>query len=170
MAFLADGFAGVPPPPPLPPPAPGTTSKKLLNVSTRANAGLGENVMVGGFIVSGDSNKRVALRALGPSLDGAGVSGVLANPMISLYDSAGILIESNNNRLVLDGVVNPLLPPHPSESYLLAILPAGSYTAIVEGVQATTGVALVEVYDMDAGPVSAWPTSRPGATSPMRRT
>ncbi len=151
MVFLADGFAGVPPPPPLPPPAPGAPTRKLLNVSTRADAGVGENVMVGGFIVSGDSNKRVALRALGPSLGQAGVSGVLADPMISLYDSAGILIESNNNRLVLDGVVNPLLPPHPSESHLLAILPPGSYTAIVEGVKATTGVALVEVYDLEPG-------------------
>lgn len=151
MVFLAEGFAGVPPPPPLPPPGPGTNSKKLLNVSTRADAGLGENVMVGGFIVSGDSNKRVVLRALGPSLGEVGVSGVLADPMISLYDSGGTLIESNNDRLVLDGVVDPLLPPHPSESHLLAILPAGVYTAVVEGVKATTGVALVEVYDLEPG-------------------
>ncbi len=151
IAFLAGAFAGVPPPPPLPSPPPGATSRKLLNVSTRADAGLGEKVMVGGFIVAGGSNKRVVLRALGPSLDQSGVSEVLADPMISLYDSAGTLIESNDNRLALDGVVNPLLPPDPSESLLLAILPAGGYTAIVEGVKATTGVALVEVYDLEPG-------------------
>ena len=151
LAFLAAAFAGVPPPPPLPPPTPEQTSKKLLNISTRADAGLGENVMVGGFIVSGDSDKRVVLRALGPSLGQAGVSGALADPMISLYDSAGTLIESNDNRLALDGVVNPLLPSNPSESFLIAVLPPGSYTAIVEGVNATTGVALVELYDLQPG-------------------
>ncbi len=53
LAFLADGFAGVPPPPPVPPPAPGSTTKQLLNVSTRATAGVGDDVIVGGFIVSG---------------------------------------------------------------------------------------------------------------------
>ncbi len=151
IAFLTGGFAGVPSPPPLPSPAPGATSRKLLNVSTRADAGLGENVMVGGFIVAGDSDKRVVLRARGPSLDQAGVGEVLADPMISLYDSAGTLIESNDNRLELDGIVNPLLPPNPSESLLLAFLPAGGYTAIVEGVRATSGVALVEVYDLEPG-------------------
>jgi acetyl esterase/lipase len=151
LAFLAGAFAGVPPPPPLPPPIPGETSRKLLNVSTRADAGLGENVMVGGFIVSGDSDKRVVLRAIGPSLAEDGVSGALADPMISLYDAAGTLIESNDNRLALEGVANPLLPSNPSESLLTAILPPGSYTAIVEGVNATTGVALAEVYDLQPG-------------------
>ena len=71
--------------------------------------------------------------------------------MISLYDSAGTLIESNDNRLDLDGVINPLLPSNPSESFLTAILPPGSYTAIVEGVNGTTGVALVELYDLEPG-------------------
>ena len=145
LAFLARVFAGVPPPPPVL----GSSAKKLLNVSTRADTGLGENVMVGGFIVSGDSGKRVVLRALGPSLSQVGVSGTLSDPMISLYDSSGTLIESNDNRLVLDGIVNPLLPLNPSEAFLTAILPPGSYTAIVEGVNASSGVALVEVYDLD---------------------
>ena len=151
LTFIANAFAGVPPPPPLPSPAPGSTSEKVVNVSTRASAGLGENVMVGGFIVSGDTDKRVVLRALGPSLAQAGVIGVLANPMISLYDSAGVLMASNDNRLALGGVVNPLLPSNPSESMLTAILPPGSYTAVVEGVNGTSGVALVEVYDLEPG-------------------
>lgn len=151
LTFLANAFAGVAPPPPLPPPAPGSTSKEVLNVSTRASAGLGENVMVGGFIVSGDRIKRVVLRAIGPSLGQAGVNGVLADPEISLYDSNGVLVESNDNRLELGGVVNPLLPSNPSESYLTAILPPGNYTVVVEGVDGTSGVALVEVYDMEPG-------------------
>ena len=123
----------------------------MLNVSTRASAGVGENVIVGGFIVSGDSVKRLVLRALGPSLGQDGVNGVLADPVISLYDSSGVLMESNDNRLDLGGVVNPLLPSNPSESYLTAILPPDSYTAIVEGVDGTSGVALVELYDLEPG-------------------
>lgn len=151
LTFIANGFAGVAPPPPLPSPPPGSTSKQVLNVSTRASAGLDENVIVGGFIVSGDRVKRVVLRALGPSIDQNGLNGVLADPVISLYDSSGVLVESNDNRLELGGVVNPLLPSNPSESYLIAVLPPDSYTAIVQGVGKTSGVALVEVYDLEPG-------------------
>ncbi len=151
LSYIADAFAGVAPPPPLPPPSPGSTSKQVLNVSTRARAGVGEDVIVGGFIVSGDSVKRVVLRVLGPSLDENDVKEVLADPVISLYDSDGVLMESNDNRLELGGVVNPLLPTNPSESYLTAILPPDNYTAVVEGVNGTSGVALVEVYDMEPG-------------------
>ena len=151
LTFIANGFAGVPPPPPLPNPPPGSTSQQVLNVSTRASAGVDENVIVGGFIVSGDRVKRVVLRALGPSVGQDGVNGVLADPVISLYDSGGVLMESNDNRLDLGGVINPLLPSNPSESYLTAILPPASYTAIVEGVDGTSGVALVEIYDLEPG-------------------
>ena len=151
MVFLANGFAGVPPPPPLPPPPPGSTTQQLLNVSTRATSGVGEDVIVGGFIVSGTINKRVVLRALGPSLEQSGVGGTLADPVISLYDSGGVLLASNDNRLEFEGVVNPLLPLDPAESYLTAILPPGRYTAVVEGVKGTSGVALVEAYDVTPG-------------------
>ncbi len=151
LTFLANGFAGVPPPPPLPPPPPGSTTQQLLNVSTRATAGVGENVMVGGFIVSGTTVKRIVLRALGPSLAQSGVSGALTDPVIFLYNEKGELMASNDNRLKLDGVVNPLLPPDPAESYLTATLPPGSYTTVVEGVNGTSGVALVEAYDMMPG-------------------
>jgi acetyl esterase/lipase len=151
LTFIANAFAGVPPPPPLPNTPPGSTSKQVLNVSTRASAGLGENAMVGGFIVSGDSDKRVVLRALGPSLSQVGVNGVLADPVISLYDSNSALMASNDNRLSLGGVVNPLLPSDPSEAFLTAILPPDGYTAVVEGANGTSGVALVEVYDLEPG-------------------
>jgi hypothetical protein len=76
------------------------------------------------------------------------VDGALSNPVISLYDQAGVLMASNDNRLDLGGVVNPLLPPNAAESYLTAILPPGTYTTVVEGVGGTTGVALVEAYDL----------------------
>ncbi len=151
LTFITNGFAGVPPPPPVPPPSPESTSQQLLNVSTRTTAGVGDNVMVGGFIVSGTEVKRIVLRALGPSLGQLGVSGALSDPVITLYDSVGELMASNDNRLQLDGVVNPLLPSDPAESYLTATLAPGSYTAVVEGVNGTSGVALVEAYDVTPG-------------------
>ncbi len=151
LAFIANGFAGIAPPPPVPVPPPGSITKQLLNVSTRATAGAGDGVMVGGFIVSGTTNKRVVLRALGPSLAQSGVNGTLADPVLTLYNANGVLMESNNNRLQLDGVVNLLLPSNPAESYLTAILPPGSYTAVLEGVNGAAGVALVEAYDLTPG-------------------
>ena len=64
MTFIANGFAGIAPPPPLPTPGPNDTTQKLLNVSTRADVLNGDSVMVGGFILTGDTDKRVVLRGL----------------------------------------------------------------------------------------------------------
>jgi acetyl esterase/lipase len=149
LAFIADGFAGVPPPPPLPSPSPGDATKKLINVSTRAEVGTGDNVMVGGFIIAGPTEKRVVLRALGPSLSKSGVPGVLSDPVLDLYESEGILMESNDNRMAIAGIPNPLLPSNASESLLTAILPPGSYTTVLHGAGDLTGVALCEVYDVN---------------------
>jgi acetyl esterase/lipase len=154
LAFLAAGFAGVPPPPPLPTPTPGPAeSKKLVNVSTRAHVKTGESVMVGGFIITGDNSKRLVLRALGPSLAQSGVSGALNDPILELYDSNGILVESNDNWNMIGGLQNELLPKNPSESFLTAILPAGGYTAVLSGAGGSSGIALFELYDLD--PASA---------------
>ena len=149
VTFLANGFAGVPPPPPLPTPGPNDVDKKLLNVSTRANVSMGDNVMIGGFIVTGDVDKRVVLRGLGPSLSQEGVSGALADPYLEIYDSTGTLVEANNNRTLLAGVPNPLLPANPTEPYLTAILPPGGYTAVLSGAAGSSGIGLVELYDVD---------------------
>ena len=146
LAFIAAGFAGQPAPTPTPLPS----SKKLLNISTRGDVGIDDDVMVGGFIVTGDTPKRVVLRGLGPSLSGSGVTGILADPYLELYDSEGILFESNDNRLEIPGIPNPLMPPDTSESFLTAFLPPGSYTAVLRGANLTTGVGLIEAYDMDS--------------------
>ena len=148
LAFLADGFAGTPFPTPTPPPNP--TSKKLLNVSTRSNVGTGDTVMIGGFVVSGDTDKRVILRGIGPSLSGAGITGALSDPVLELFDSTGTLIEANDNRVQIPGIPNPLLPPNASESLLMGILPPGSYTAVLSGTNLGTGIGLIEAYDVDA--------------------
>jgi len=131
LTFIANGFASIPPPPPFPPPSIEAESQKLMNVSSRVDVGTGENVMVGGFIVTGDTDKRVDLRAIGPSLGQFGVSGALVDPILSLYDSSGTLIEANDNRVEIPGIPNPLLPSDPAESLLTAILPPGSYTSVL---------------------------------------
>jgi hypothetical protein len=130
-------------------------STRLLNISTRGLVGTGENAMIGGWIVQGDSPKRVIIRAIGPSLNGGSnpVPGALADPILELRDGAGNLMAVNDNWVAstqsADIAATTLAPSHPLESAILATLRAGSYTAILRGVNNTTGVALVEVYDLD---------------------
>jgi hypothetical protein len=149
MTFIANAFAGIPPPPPLPTPGPDDKKQKLLNVSTRADVQAGDSVMVGGFIITGDTNKRVVLRGLGPSLSAFGLTGLLGDPYLELYNSSGILMAANDNRQLLAGIPNPLLPSNSSECYLTAVLPPGSYTTVLHGALYGSGVGLVELYDVD---------------------
>lgn len=138
-----------------PPPA-----ATFANISTRLNVLTDDNVLIGGFIITGVDAKQVALRAIGPSLAAFGVSGVLANPLLSLYDSTGAVIATNDNWmenssadqtvLINDG----LAPTDPAESAIVRTLEPDAYTAIVSGVGNTTGVALVEAYDIDAAAAS----------------
>ncbi len=149
IPFLSGVLSGSATPTPTPTPPMGDTTKKLLNVSTRGNVGTGDNVLVGGFIITGNSCKRVDLRGIGPSLQAVGVTRALADPVLQLYDSAGDIIEANDNRVLIPGIPNPLLPTDSSESFLTAFLPPGSYTAVLEGANLGTGVGLVELYDTD---------------------
>ena len=112
---------------------------------------VGDNALIGGFIVTGTQSKKVIVRAIGPSLP---VSGVLADPMLELRDSSGGLIRSNDNwrsdqeaEIIATGIP----PSNDSESAIVETLPANgsAYTAIVRGVNNGTGVGLVEVYDLD---------------------
>jgi hypothetical protein len=132
----------------------------LGNISTRSFVQTGDNVMIGGFIVQGIAAKRVIVRAIGPELTQYGVPNVLANPTLELHDSAGALIANNDNwrTTIIGGIITTnqvrditasgLAPTDGRESAIIAELPAGDYTAIVRGVNNTTGVALVEVYDL----------------------
>ena len=123
-----------------------------LNISTRLRVQTGENVMIGGFIITGNVPKKVIIRAIGPSLQQAGVSGALADPVMELRSASGALITSNddwkeNQRAEIESTGIP--PQNDLESAIVRTLPAGSYTAIVRGKNAGTGVGLVEVYDLD---------------------
>jgi len=126
----------------------------LANISTRMNVGVNENVLIGGFIVSGSQPKQLIVRAVGPSLTAAGVTGAMANPMLELHDSTGALIASNDNWQTGGQVsqisASGLAPSNALESAIIATLPSGNYTAIVRGVNSTTGIALVEVYELDS--------------------
>jgi hypothetical protein len=94
----------------------------------------------------------VIVRALGPSLASHGVSGVLSNPQLTIYDSSGSAIANNDNwqdnNNAIDIQRNGLAPPNASESALVLHLPAGAYTAIISGADGGTGVALAEVYTL----------------------
>jgi len=134
----------------------------LANISTRSFVQTGDNVMIGGFIVQGTQLKRVIVRAIGPDLSQYGVPNVLADPILELHDGTGALIASNDNWLhtILGGIIasdqmrdirnSGHAPGDPRESAIIADLPPGNYTAIVRGGTNTTGVALVEVYDLSS--------------------
>lgn len=110
----------------------------------------GDSVLIGGFILAGDTPKSVVVRAVGPSLAGAGVPKVLRNPKIQLYDSTGALIGENDDwtSLPADSIPESLQPSDPHEALIMATLAPGAYTAVLRSEDETTGVALCELYDL----------------------
>jgi type VI protein secretion system component Hcp len=129
----------------------------LGNISTRSLVGLDQEVLIAGFIIDGTGPKQLVLRALGPTLAQFGVAGFLQNPTLELHNSAGALIAFNDNwaqAANANSIPTNLRPPNNLESTILATLNPGSYTAIVRGLNNTTGVALAEVYDIAAGSTS----------------
>jgi N-acetylneuraminic acid mutarotase len=140
----------------------GTNSNSILaNISTRAFVQTRDDVMIGGFIIAGGVSKKAIVRAIGPELTQYGVPNALANPTLELHDGTGALIASNDNWVttIIGGIITAnqfrdllnsgYAPTELSESAIIVDLPAGNYTAIVRGVNNTTGVGLVEVYDLD---------------------
>jgi plastocyanin len=143
----------------------GAASSQLANISTRAFAQSGSNVLIGGFTISGSGTKTVLVRALGPTLSSFGISNPVANPLLELHDSTRAVIATNDDwgsDVYFASVPADLRPPNNLESAIVTFLAPGSYTAIVRGVNNTTGVALVEVYDLDtaAGPILSNISSR----------
>ena len=129
----------------------GTVPVSLANISTRADVGTGDSVLIGGFIVTGSMPKKVMVRAIGPSLP---LPGTLANPLIELRDSANNLLAINDDwrrdqpaEIIATGIP----PAHELEAAIVLTVPANqtAYTALVRGVNNTTGVGLVELYDLN---------------------
>jgi cyclophilin family peptidyl-prolyl cis-trans isomerase len=135
-----------------------TGPARLANLSTRAQVGSSGDVLIGGFIVSGGSSKRILARSLGPSLIPLGVTNALLDPTLELHAQDGTLLSSNDNWTTAPNKQDILdtgrAPSSSQEPAILTTLVPGKYTAIVRGSGNTTGVALVEVYDQDSGPGS----------------
>jgi len=134
------------------------TRHQFLNVSTRALVGTGDNALIGGFIMNGNGqvDDVVVVRAIGPSLTAFGVAGALQDPTLELRAEDGTLIATNDSwKTRSDGGSQQALiestglaPTDPRESAIYARLPAGQYTTIVRGVSSSTGIAVVEVYNL----------------------
>ena len=123
----------------------------LSSISGRLGVEGGDNVLIGGFVISGTGAKQVLVRALGPTLSQFGVTGVLQNPVLELHNSAGAVILSNDNwgqAPNAQSIPPNFRPPNGLESAILINLNPGAYTAVVRGVNNTTGVGLVEIYDL----------------------
>lgn len=146
--------------------SPRPSSPLALNISTRLAVQTGDGVMIGGFIVTGTDPKQLIVRAIGPSL-GPGLGGELPNvsaarpladPVLELRDASGELVALNDNwrdtqeREVRETTIPP---SHRLESAIVATLAPGAYTATVAGNGGTSGLALVEVYDIQQNSTSA---------------
>jgi hypothetical protein len=122
----------------------------ITGISTRGFVGTGDSVMIGGFIIQGDTPVTVVVRARGPSLASQGVAGVLANPTLQLVTAADNSVITNDdwgsapNAAAI--TASGFAPSDPHESAILATLNPGAYTAIVSGVGGTTGVGIVEIF------------------------
>ena len=130
------------------------TGNTLVNLSTRGIVQTGENVLIGGFIVPGLAPKKVLIRAIGPSLANFGVNGTLSDPTLTLFNGASAQIGFNDDWMSSadkQAIIDTTIPPsNDKESAIIATLAPGNYTAKVAGSGSATGVALVELYDLDS--------------------
>ena len=125
------------------------SDSKLANISTRGFVDTGDNVMIGGLIVVGQNALKVIVRAIGPSLT---VQGAMADPTLEVRDASGSLLASNDNwrSTQQTAILNTgVAPTRDAESAIVTSFLPGSYTAIVRGANRTTGVAVVEVYQLN---------------------
>lgn len=132
-------------------PTPPPTASTLGNISTRLRVETGDNVLIGGFIITGTQPKKIIVRAIGPSLP---LIGALADPLLELRNSSGGLLASNDNwrsNQEAEIIATGIPPSNNLESAIVTTLSANSsaYTAIVRGVNNGTGIGVVEAYDLN---------------------
>jgi hypothetical protein len=125
---------------------------RALNISTRLRVLTGDRALIGGFIITGAVNKKVVMRAIGPSLSQFGLTGVLADPTLELYDSSSLTAANDNWRDAQEGeiIASGVPPTNDLESALVATLSPGNHTVIVRGKGDTSGIGVVEAYDLEA--------------------
>ncbi len=139
-----------------------------INISSRAYVGAGFQVLVAGFFVEGQTSETILIRGVGPTLSQQNITGVLASPQLTLYDSSGTVIATNTGwcnapaagpstvaagvqpatAAIFSKVYAFALPSGSADCALVVTLPPGGYTAQVSGIGAAAGVSLVEVYDI----------------------
>ena len=135
------------------PSVPGPKAGQPLNISTRMNVLAGDNVLIGGFIVTGPSGstKKVLIRGIGPSLSNFGISGTLTDPLLELHKPDGsVVVNDNWQQGDTSQIPNGFAPSDPRESVIVATLAPGNYTAVLKGAHGETGIGLAEVYDLDS--------------------
>jgi hypothetical protein len=132
----------------------GTPVARFTALSARNQVGTGDNIIIAGFVVTGNAPKTLLIRGIGPTLANYGVSGVLADPKLDLY-SGNTRIDGNDNWGGAAAVSSAFtvtgafpLPANSKDAALLVTLQPGLYSAQVSGVNNTTGIALVEVYEV----------------------
>jgi hypothetical protein len=128
-----------------------SSANHLANISTRGFVNTGMGQLIGGFIITGGP-KMVLIRALGPSLTEFGVSPVLADPKLQLFEDQTLLRENDNwetNANKAQIIATGIPPTNPKEAAVLIRLEPGLYTTVVTGADGGTGIALVEVYEID---------------------
>jgi hypothetical protein len=127
------------------------TSSQIVSVSARARLSTGDNVLISGFIIDGDTRLRVMVRVLGPSLTAYGIADALQDPMLDLHDGIGQAFATSDDWRQTQQtavIATGMPPPDNREPAIVVNLAPGTYTAIVRGKNATSGVALIEVYDL----------------------
>jgi hypothetical protein len=130
---------------------------QAINLSTRMRVQIADKVGIGGFIITGSASKQVLLRAIGPSLTHFGVPDVLADPVLELHGPSGFVSIINDNwRQTQEAAIQAtgIPPTDNAESAILATLAPGAYTAIVTGKNNSSGVGLIEVYDLNQSAAS----------------
>ena len=150
--------SATPTPTPAITPTPTPVSSTLGNISTRLRVLSGNNALIGGMIASGAAGKRVIIRAIGPSLTGFGVPGALANPTLDLFQGSTLLLSNddwNNSTQQAEIASSGLAPSNNAESAIIwTLTPGQNYTAVVRGLNATTGIGVMEAFDLDQAAAS----------------
>jgi hypothetical protein len=128
-----------------------TGETRMVNIATRGFIGTGDNVLIGGLVITGTGTKKLVIRAKGPSLSSQGVDGALANPQMFLFSGADV-IDSNDDwqsHERADDIPANLQPTSELESVISTNLSPGAYTVIVQGVDGGTGIGIVEVFEVE---------------------
>jgi len=132
-------------------------ASRLVGISARNFVGTGENVLIAGFVISGNAPKKLLIRGVGPTLASYGVTGALADPRLDVYDSANHLLTGNDDwgsggvavlRAAFTAAAEFDLPDSSKDAALLVYLAPGLYSAVVSGVGGLTGGALIEIYEV----------------------